>query len=334
MEADLTHIAKEGATVRKHWFAAWAIVGLSAGDAGLAAQPSGAADVGQSAGWTTWLTAPFNAGETPRPPQPSLPAPPPVPPTPELYVGMAEMSHRGGDVDQARRLYQQALALNPNDLEALLGAARMEDRLGRLELAAYLYDRTARAHPRNPTVLNDLALCLARQGDLPAAHAALQQAVQFDPRKPLYRNNVAKVLIEMNRPEEALAHLSAVHSPAVANYNMGVLLAERGRPGEAAHYLTTATGIDPQMAPAHLLLAQVNPPLAAANNAAERSIVQTARVVVPTAMPKVNDSILPTPETQPGEIVRPVDGPSTPWPAAATAVQPAGDEPVLLPPVH
>lgn len=179
--------------------------------------------------------------------------------SPELYVGMAELTARGGNISQARQLYQKALAMDPNHLEALLGAARMEDREGHLDIASMLYQRAATAFPNNATVLNDLGLCLARQGQLPGAERALLRAVQLLPAKPLYRNNLAKVQIEMNRFDAAISQLAAVYPPPVVNYNMGVLLYQRGRNAEAERYLNAAIVADARMEPARALLAHMRP---------------------------------------------------------------------------
>lgn len=207
------------------------------------------------------------------------------PPSAQLYAAMAEMSCRSGNVTQGRALYQKAVAMEPENLDALLGAARMEDRDGRLDVAAMLYDRAAKAHPKNPTPFNDLGLCLARQGKLPEAEQALLRAVQLAPAKPLYRNNLAKVQVEMNRMDAAASHLGAVYPPAVVNYNLGVLLVERGRHAEAERYLGAALAIDPTMEPARAALAQLRPASPAYQTARAPQAPRPAIAPNPTASP-------------------------------------------------
>ena len=67
------------------------------------------------------------------------------------------------------------------------------------------------------------------------------------------------MLIELNRIDEALAHQNAVHPPAVAQYNVGLLLHEKKRTAEAVRFLTAATHIDPQLEAAGTLLSQIRP---------------------------------------------------------------------------
>jgi len=249
------------------------------------------------------------------------------PPNAELYLSMAQLSDQGGKADEARALYQQALVIEPANLKALLGLARLEDREGRMDEALRNYQLAAGANPKNAQVLNDLALCHARLGQLPVSLHLLNQATQYQPQKPLYRNNIAKVLIEMNRIDEAINHQAAVHPPAVAQYNVGLLLHRRGRTPEAIHFLTAATHIDPQLEAAGMLLSRINN--------------QTTRIVG-AGVSAPNDGILPTPMTPPAT------APGQPYPttgaiASGPAVQamppetaqvPVGHAPTLLPPVR
>jgi Flp pilus assembly protein TadD len=264
-------------------------------------------------------------------------------PTPDLMVSMAEMALHGGNAEQARQLYQKAIAEQPKNLNALLGAARMEDREGRLDVAVMLYQRAAAAHPKNPTVLNDLGLCLARQGKLPAAERVLVQAVQLEPTKPLYRNNLAKVEVELNRIDAACQHLAAVYPPPVVNYNMGVLLYERGRTAEAQRFLLTAAGMDPALGAAQTLLAEIRAGQQPMYQVARASIAPAphAMVVQPAQSTPVAPQveIVPhSPASKPNPVT-PVELEPT-LPAAPQIVEtttpemPAIDAPTLLPPVN
>jgi len=179
------------------------------------------------------------------------------PPTPELFIAMGQMAERSGDVTQARSHYQHALSKWPGNVEVLRAAARMEDRQGQLQLAESLYQQAVSANPQHPGALNDLGLCLARQGRLEASVATIERAIHIQPDKALYRNNVATVLVELREDQKALAHLSAVHAPAEANYNMGQLLVGRGRAEEAAMYYQMALQQNPNYAAAQTALAQL-----------------------------------------------------------------------------
>jgi tetratricopeptide (TPR) repeat protein len=211
--------------------------------------------------------------------------------TPDLYVGMAQVSHRDGNIAQARQQYQRALTLDPHHLEALLGAARMEDRDGDIDVALSLYQRAVAAHPQCAAAHNDLALCLARRGDLAAADRALDGAIALDPAKQLYRNNKAKVLVELNQLDSACENLAAVHPPAIAHYNMGVLLSQRGRNGEADEQFARSLAIDPQLQAASVMLTRRTPSM----DAVQHSIVSQAPADAGQQL-AAREDILPTPE--------------------------------------
>ncbi len=177
------------------------------------------------------------------------------PPTPELCMSVAQLAERQGNIEQARHQFKQALAMWPDNVDVLRAAARMEDRAGHLDWAEYLYQRAATANPHHAGTLNDLGLCLARQGKLEQSVQTIEQAIHLQPDKALYRNNVATVLVELRQDQKALAHLTAVHAPGEASYNMGQLLLRRGRTDEAEEYLVAALQQDPELQEAQAALA-------------------------------------------------------------------------------
>jgi tetratricopeptide (TPR) repeat protein len=179
------------------------------------------------------------------------------PPTPQLMISLAQMSERQGDIFQARRHYQQALAKWPGQVDVLRAAARMEDRQNELKLAETLYRQAVAANPQHAGALNDLGLCLARQGQLDPAVQVIEQAITLQPQKALYRNNAATILVEIRQDQRALAHLSAVHGSAEANYNLGQLLVQRGRPADATVYFQTALQYNPELQAAQMALGQL-----------------------------------------------------------------------------
>jgi tetratricopeptide (TPR) repeat protein len=166
------------------------------------------------------------------------------PPSVDLLVAAAEVSEKSGAIEQSRRQYQDALATHPNHAGALLASAHMEDRQGNLRVAEQLYRRLVDVNSKDPTAFNDLGLCLARQGRLDESAEAIHLAVALQPGKQRYRNNLANVFVEMHRDQEALQQLTAVHGPAIAHFNLGHLLASRGRIQDAAAHLATVSRTD------------------------------------------------------------------------------------------
>lgn len=184
---------------------------------------------------------------------------PKKPPTPELYVAMGQVAEQSGEKEKARAYYTQALTIAPKNADALTAFGRFEDRQGRLAEAARYYREAIAANPKHAGAYNDLGLCHARQGQLPQALELVQEAVRLDPERPVYRNNLARVLVEMGRPQDAVAELSAVFPPADAYYNVGWFLTQSGRNDEAAAHFAASLQHDPNMQQARAWLAKLQP---------------------------------------------------------------------------
>jgi len=337
--------------VRKQWILSCLLSASALGCAGPSLSSAGNQVVGhpqvqqlsdlsgspQQPSWTQKVTGIFSGKSAnplvgPATPKTKLPDPLELgvdsgPPGAELYIAMAKMSDQGGNSAQARNLYHRALTMQPKHLEGMLALARLEDRAGQLDAALHYYLQAVKMHSQSAKALNDLSLCFARRGQLQEALAPLQQAIRLQPGKQLYRNNIAKLLTELNQLDGALHHLSAVHAPAIAQYNMGYLLNERGRSQEAIRFLAGAVQVDPSLAAAHDLLAELSGP---AQHMAQAS--PAPRAVVS------NNHILPTPQTYPGQGY-PATGttpvaPSRQTVPSETARLPMGYSPVQLPPVR
>ena len=314
--------------------------------------------------WTDKMTPPLKALAPKKKPTPvakSLsPGQDPIslgfasgPATPALYVSMGQLSDQGGNVSHARSMYQKALSLDPKNLDAALGLARLEDREGNLQVALQLYQQAVKEHPEDARALNDLALCHARCGQMQNSLELLDKVVRMKPDKQLYRNNIAKVLIELNHYDTAVSHLSAVYEPAVANYNMAILLQERGRTPEALYFARAALAANPQLTEASTLLASLTGGSPAAEAVASAPTVSspiTVSAPIRSVEPMVerrqivaNDDITPTPYAAADSEVASCSYPSTGAPPmiprpqavpAQTALAPVGYEPTLFPPVQ
>jgi tetratricopeptide (TPR) repeat protein len=345
MEAHSNVIAREGDLVCKQRIFSW-VLSASVGAGSLFSstafgqfgqlptlQPGDASQ--QKTSWTQKVAGVFTG--KPKPIGPNVPKAHPAsdpialgfasgPPNADLYLSLAKMSDQGGNVHHARSMYHRALTMQPENLDGMLALARLEDREGQLDAAMHYYKQAVQNHPQSAKALNDLSLCFARRGQIADAVAPLEQAIRLQPAKQLYRNNLAKVLIEKNQVNGALQHQLAVHPPAVAHYNMGVLLHQRDRNDEARNFLTTANQLDPSLTAAGTLMAQL-----------PGGVRQFAQSGASSSVAASNNHILPTPQTTPYPVTGAVNGsptlPVVPVPAE-TARMPVGTSPALLPPVR
>lgn len=176
---------------------------------------------------------------------------------PEVYVAAARLLENQNKHAEAEEQYVKALAAAPGDLSATVGLARLHDRQGNSANAVELYHKAISTHPTSALAYNDLGLCYARQRQLDKSIQAMGKAVQLQPDSHKYRNNLATVLVEAGRTDEALREMSVIASPAVAHYNVGYLLKQKGQVAEAMRHLQQALAIDPTLAPAEEMLAQL-----------------------------------------------------------------------------
>lgn len=206
------------------------------------------------------VTRPFQSDrDPPGEPDPTMLSSPGEP-SPDSYVAMARFLEQTGKLELAADQYERALAAAPNHLQALLGYARLRERQGEAGAAIELYRRASKAHPQNGAVANDVGLFFAKRREYAKASELLLHAVELDPNNPRYRANLAAVLIDLDRPADALFHLQAVGPPAIAHYNLAFLLNKKGQREAALFHFSKALEFDPTLEPARHWVARLGPP--------------------------------------------------------------------------
>ena len=176
---------------------------------------------------------------------------------PDVHISAAGLMESQNRTAEAIAHYEKALAIDAKNERALVSLARLHDRQGNSVKAIELYQRALKAHPKSAVVHNDLGLCYARQKQWPKAADSLNKAIQLQPRNAMYRNNLATVLVETGRTDEAFKQLTAANSQAVAHFNLGYLLQQKGQTEAAIRHLQQAVSMDASLAPAHEMLAQL-----------------------------------------------------------------------------
>lgn len=175
----------------------------------------------------------------------------------DIYIRAAHFAEQAGKYKEAEAKYQQALKVEPKNVDAMLGLARLYDHQGNSQQAVATYQKAIKTHPKDAKVYNDFGLCYSHRREFGPAQQMLQKAVELEPGKTNYRINLATVMIDMGRPSEALQNLVAVQPEGVARYNMACLLEERGQHDQAADQLRLAIAKDSSLGEARELLAQL-----------------------------------------------------------------------------
>lgn len=112
--------------------------------------------------------------------------------------------HNDGDLEEAARLYGQALALNPNipDIYINLGVALRA--LGKPEASAACYHRALALSPDNASAYTNLGNVLRGLGQLEAAVANLRRAAELNPDSADIHYNLGLALRDTGQLDETL----------------------------------------------------------------------------------------------------------------------------------
>jgi Flp pilus assembly protein TadD len=145
-----------------------------------------------------------------------------------LYLQMGEAKLRGGDIAGALAAFQTASQLAPSDAAPVLDLALLYDRTGRSNEARKEYQIAIQLQPDNAAALNNLAYLDAEEGiDLDQALAHAQRAQQRMPDDPNVQDTLALVYIRKNLTNDGVRMLRdlVTRNPDNAAFHLHLALA-------------------------------------------------------------------------------------------------------------
>jgi len=166
----------------------------------------------------------------------------------------------GPSLDEATRKYQELLAKDPNDAEAMIGLAQIDEINGLPDRAEEGYQKAINAAPESASSQVAMARFLAGHKRWPEAVVYFQKAVLADPSDRQTRTDLAISLVHQGDIEGALPHFIRTVGDAEAHYSAAVVLNEDGRVSDAEQQLRLALAKKPQLMPAKHLLAEISRP--------------------------------------------------------------------------
>ena len=128
------------------------------------------------------------------------------PQSPPAYNHLAFEMYKRGDVAAAERLYQQAIALDPEDWGGNFGLAVLDMRVGNLNGADQYFERAIGIQPQatNATYLLQAQVRL-QSGRATEAEQSVRKAIQIWPNNVSQHSLLGQILIAEQRPAEAKA---------------------------------------------------------------------------------------------------------------------------------
>lgn len=156
--------------------------------------------------------------------------------------------HRAGRLQEAARLYREALQLQPDNADALHLLGLIAYQTGHAEPAAELVQRAIALRPGQSQWYNLLGLAYAGLGRDSDALAAYGRAIELNPQPEFYNNlgilhkNHARIMDAIIAFKAAIARDSGF---ADAHYNLGNAYAMDGKPEQAQGCFERALQLNP-----------------------------------------------------------------------------------------
>lgn len=164
-----------------------------------------------------------------------------------------------GKMEEADRLAQQALQLDPSGTDSYVVLGNNAAAARRVEEAVNYYELALQANPNDLEARNNLAVELSRAGKYEEAIVHYEELLRARPDQPAVTLNLANAYMQLGRSEEAIRHYTRLvelrPEDAPARSDLGLALFRAGRVAEAMARYREALQIDPKHSEARLQLA-------------------------------------------------------------------------------
>jgi protein O-GlcNAc transferase len=170
-------------------------------------------------------------------------------------LAIAIQHHQADRLDAAVRIYQQILAADPNQVDALHLLGLTAYQTGNLDQAVTLFRQTLELKPQYAEAHVSLGTALKDQGHLDEAAACCRRALELRPDYAEAQSDLGVVLKEQGKLDEAAAcwRRAVALKPdyCLAHCNLGVALKAQGKLDEAIVCYRRALDLNPDYAEAH-----------------------------------------------------------------------------------
>jgi tetratricopeptide (TPR) repeat protein len=162
--------------------------------------------------------------------------------------------------DQARKAYQAALKVDPNNLDAARHLAKVYVKMGDYDRAFDAYKKALAKFPKDPELWYDLGKCHNRRKDFNASIPCFNEALKIDPENRAYLKELGFTLAYRGQIDQGLAVLTRAQGSALAHFNIARVLLQRDQTGQAQLHLQIALRENSDLEDARQLLASIENP--------------------------------------------------------------------------
>jgi len=168
----------------------------------------------------------------------------------DLFVQSRQFT-QSGQLEEAARIYNQILALEPDNPVAHVELGMIALKRGQQELAIDCFSKAIEIDPNQPDSHNILGIALSKAGDLPAGAHCFRQAIELGAGNALVHSNLGSNYKDQGKWVEAVAcyrkAISLDPQYLGAYVNLGELLRHHGELDAAAEIYRQALSIDPDL---------------------------------------------------------------------------------------
>ena len=134
------------------------------------------------------------------------------------HVALGRLYAVNREPEAARKSFEKAMAINPNDMEALLSLARLEQSLGSLDKAIEKYEKILEQRPESLGIALLVASLRERKGEPEKAKAVYESILSKDPDSAVAANNLAFYYAEYEPTKENLEKAGDMVFPLIEKH--------------------------------------------------------------------------------------------------------------------
>ncbi|MGP8200846.1 MAG: tetratricopeptide repeat protein [Limisphaerales bacterium] len=164
-------------------------------------------------------------------------------------LGIGNALDQKGSLQEAMVHYQEALKLNPDNVDARNNLGNDLRQMGRVDEAIAHYQKALQIRPGFAAAHYNLGIALGQKGRVNEAIAQYQEALQINPDYVDAHVNLGSALLQTGRLDEAIEHLQKALqiNPCLAKTlnNLGNAFLQKGNEAEAIAQFQQAVRLEP-----------------------------------------------------------------------------------------
>ena len=181
--------------------------------------------------------------------------------TPAHVIKVGLSHHQSGRFNEAKAMYMQVLAQEPENFDALHLLGVLAHQVGKHDLAVDLIERAVRQNPENAVAFNNLGEAYKGLKRLDQAERCYRKALELSPNFVEVCSNLGNTLKDLGRPEEAVQvfrHALVINANFLPVYHiLGTLLQDLGELDQAQACFAQALALKADYADAGAGLAKL-----------------------------------------------------------------------------